>query len=378
MYSILVSATSFDNGKSGVSVYINNCLRELAILHRIEVLAFSEDIPLMPQSENIIYTIASERYRKPAVNMLWHLFYLPFKVKWKKYDFILLPAANRRALCFSRKVTVGVVHDLSQYHVDCKYDPLRMFYIKKILPHYVRKLDSVVAVSNSTAADLKKYWKIPGEKITVNYNGYDRQTFAPVNDSEELQAVRCEYSLDKDFILYISRIEHPGKNHIGLIKAYEMLPEEIRGEYDLILAGSDWSGAEVVREYAVNSSCSDSIKFIDFVENSKLPALMSAASLYVFPSFFEGFGLSVAEAMACELPVACSRTSSLGEIGGDAAIQFEPDNHQEIADCILKVLTDGNIRENLIRAGNLRKEMFNWRKHAEKLIACYENAKVGN
>ncbi|QSH41980.1 glycosyltransferase family 1 protein [Lentisphaerota bacterium ZTH] len=375
MYSILVSATSFDKGKSGVSVYICNCLRELAVEHRVEVLAFNDDISLMPQHDNITYLPVRSFLKVPVINMLWHLIWLPLRICWKRYDFVLLPAANRRAFLFKRGTTLAVVHDLSQYHIDCKYDPLRMFYIKRILPGCIRRADRVIAVSCSTQTDLKKYWHMPCKKLCVNYNGYDRQIFYPIKDRTVLRQIREKYALHKKYIFYISRIEHPGKNHLNLIKAYERLPEKLRREYDLVLAGSDWSGAEIVKAYAADSSSCDSIKFTGFVEYTVLPVLMSGAALYVFPSFFEGFGLSLVEAMACKIPIACSANSSLGEIGGDAAMLFDPAEPEQITESMVKILTDNNFRNKLVEAGTRRKELFDWRKHAEKLVACYESSK---
>ena len=226
MYKIFFSAMAYDSGKSGISVYINNVLRELSKEHQLEVLALRDDIDLLPESENIKYLKVSPLLRKPLINMLWHLFILPCTISWKKYDFILLPAANRRILQFSKRFTVAVVHDLSQYHVESKYDIFRMFYCKKVLPFYLKRANRVVAVSGSTANDLERFWKIPASRISVNHNGYDKELF---NSSKlDPSEVLAKYNIEKKYILYISRIEHPGKNHLNLIKAYEALPEKYK------------------------------------------------------------------------------------------------------------------------------------------------------
>ena len=363
---------AYDSGKSGISVYINNVLRELAVEHKLEVMALTDDIELLPQSENIKYLKVPSFLRKPLINMLWHLFILPCTITWKKYDFIFLPAANRRMLQISRKFTVAVVHDLSQYHVEQKYDFLRMFYCKKVLPFYLRRVNRVVAVSGSTARDLEKFWEIPASRISVNYNGFDGERFnkSPVDSTKILE----EYKLKKKFILYVSRIEHPGKNHLNLIKAYERLPEKLRDEYDLVLGGSFWPGSEAVRDYAEKSEVSKNIKFIGFVKNENLPPLYHAASLYVFPSLFEGFGLSLLEAMACGVPTACSKTSSLGEIAGDAALLFDPGDVEDISSAMRDILEKPALREKLVKAGFERLKMFDWKKHAAELVGLYEDS----
>ncbi len=372
MYKIFVSAMAYDSGKSGISVYINNVLRELAVEHKLEVMALADDIELLPQSENIKYLEVSSFWRKPLINMLWHLFILPCTISWKKYDFVFLPAANRRILQFSRRFTIAVVHDLSQYHVEQKYDFLRMFYCKKVLPFYLKRMNRVVAVSGSTANDLERFWKIPASRITVNHNGFDRKRFntSPVDSNRIL----AEYNLKKKYILYVSRIEHPGKNHLNLIKAYERLPEKLQDEYDLVLGGSFWPGSEAVKDYAEKSKVTGNIKFIGFVKNEDLPPLYHAASLYIFPSLFEGFGLSLLEAMACGVPVACSETSSLGEIAANAALQFDPGDIEQMCLAMQNILEKPDLRKDLVAAGFERLKMFDWKEHAAGLIMLYEDS----
>jgi N-acetylglucosaminyldiphosphoundecaprenol N-acetyl-beta-D-mannosaminyltransferase len=373
MYKIFVCATAYDSGQSGISVYINNVLRELAQEHRLEVMAFARDIKLLPESKNINYRKVSPVFARPFINMLWHLFILPLLLWRRKYDFVLLPAGNRRLLRNCRLFTIAVVHDLSQYHVDQKYDCLRMLYCKKILPFYLQRVNRVLAVSQSTATDLENFWKMPASRISVAHNGFDRNTFnsSPVDCAPVLK----KYDIaQKKYILYLSRIEHPGKNHLNLIKAYETLPAKLQAEYDLVLGGSFWPGAEAVKQYAEESAASERIRFIGFVEHQDLKALYQGAAMYIFPSLFEGFGLSLIEAMACGVPTACSSTSSLGEIGGDAALRFNPEKVSEVSSAMRQILGKADLRAKLLDAGFKRIEMFDWKKHAEILVGLYEKS----
>ena len=372
MYKIFVSAMAYDSGKSGISVYINNVLRELAKEHQLSVLVLRDDIDLLPKSGNITYLKVPSFMGKPIINMLWHLFILPCTLSWKKYDFILLPAANRRMLQFSRRFTIAVVHDLSQYHIKQKYDFLRMFYCKKILPFYLKRANRVVAVSGSTANDLERFWNIPASRISVNYNGFDYNGFKSLSIDKGI--IVEKYNIKKKYILYVSRIEHPGKNHLNLIKAYERLPEKVQAEYNLVLGGSFWPGAEVVKDYAEKSIVTENIKFIGFVEHKDLASLYHGAALYVFPSLFEGFGLSLLEAMASEIPIACSATSSLGEIAAEAAVQFDPENIDEICSSMQDILESSDLRKKLIKAGHERLKMFDWKEHASALVNLYESS----
>lgn len=219
---ILIPAIPYDDGKSGVSVYLREIITALEEAGHTLTLVVEEDAaPEFNRFKQI-------RIRKmPAVfSMLYTLFILPWRIRWKAFDLCILPAANRRALCRYPVFTIAVVHDLSQYHVPVKYDRFRMFYIKRILPCFVRKVQAVVAVSCSTKRDLIEFWRIPEERLQVVYNG-----FQPLPEPVAPEEKRKQ-------ILYVSRIEHPGKNHLNLLRAFELLPPELRRIYTLVMPGA--------------------------------------------------------------------------------------------------------------------------------------------
>ena len=350
---ILLSAIPFDNGKSGISVYIREVVKALEHAGHELTLIVEDD----GAKEFERFELIKIKKRRALFSMLYSLFILPWRICWKKYDCCIMLAANRRVFCRYPIFTTAVVHDLSQYHVPVKYDRFRMFYIKYVLPYYVRKAQSIVAISNSTKKDLIKYWHIPEEKITVVYNG-----FTP--------PARVETPKLKQ-ILYISRIEHPGKNHLNLLKAFELLPENLRKEYTLVMPGSAWNGAETVFEYAEKSPCKEQFKFVGFVDFAKLPELYSQSAMYIFPSNFEGFGLSLLEAMHAGLPCACSNNSSLGELGAGAAELFSPDSPRATAVAIEKILKNEDYQKELIQKGKEKAAMFSWQNTAQGLIATF-------
>ena len=190
---ILLSAIPFDNGKSGISVYIREVVKALESAGHDLTLIVEDD----GAKEFERFELIKIKKRNALFSMLYSLFILPWRIRWKKFDFCIMLAANRRVFYRYPIFTIAVVHDLSQYHVPVKYDRFRMFYIKKVLPHYVRKAQSIVAISQSTRNDLIKYWHIPEEKISVVYNGFTPPAQVEVPRKKQ--------------ILYISRIEHPGK-----------------------------------------------------------------------------------------------------------------------------------------------------------------------
>jgi exopolysaccharide biosynthesis WecB/TagA/CpsF family protein len=358
---ILLSCVPFDGGRSGISVYMRHLVealkdekQELTLIVEADAVPFFADHPLI---------VLPRFCRRAVFSMLYHLFVLPFRINFRKFDMAILCAANRRAFCRYPIFTAAVVHDLSQYHVEAKYDPLRMFYIRHLLPRFVRKAQRVTAISRSTAEDLRTYWKIPPEKISVICNGLSLP-----RKREDASAFLAEHGIGKPYILYISRLEHPGKNHVNLIKAYGLLPRETAEKYDLVLPGAAWNGSEAVFAAAKESPYAGNIHFPGFVPAEQLVSLYEKAACYVFPSFFEGFGLSLIEAMSCGLPCGCSNCSSLGEIGEGAALLFDPHKPEAIAEVLTELLTDEAVRERLGKAGLERSSLYSWKKAASEFI----------
>ena len=360
---ILFSCVPFDGGKSGISVYVKQLVaalkeqkQDLTLIVEADAAEFFPDYPKI---------ILPRFCRKALFSMLYHLFILPFRIRVRDYDMMILGAANRRALCRYPIFTAAIVHDLSQYHVATKYDVFRMFYIKHLLPHFVRKAQNVTAISHSTAADLQQFWKIPPQKIAVIPDGLSLPSEAQSADAGEWLK---EHHITKPFVLYISRLEHPGKNHVNLIRAYSALPREITARYDLVLPGAEWNGSDAVYQAAAESPCPANIHFPGFIPAELLRSLYSHASCYVFPSFFEGFGLSLIEAMHCGVPCACSNCSSLKEIGEGAAMLFDPNRPEEIADALKELLTSEKKREQLSEAGRERAALYTWENAASSFI----------
>lgn len=372
MYRILVSAIPYDGGKSGISDYINSVVGFLIKQHRVDLVILEQDVELFPhRDERLRFIRVGKRLARPLLSMLWHALVLPFQMKRADYDFIFLPAGNRRLFLFNRLPTIVTFHDLSQYYVEGKYDPFRIFYIKRIIPFMLKRVDRIVAISENTRRDICRFYHIAEERVSVNYNGFNRELY-----SEALPGDRAllskQLGLKKSYFLYIARIEHPGKNHLNLLKGYAMLPEAVKERYDLVLAGSLWNGGEVVKQYIEEMADRERVKLLGFVDSAYLPLLYREASLYLFPSFYEGFGIPLLEAMASGLPVLCADRSSLPEIGGEAVLTFNPDRPEEIKGAVMQVLESEELARRMVKLGLERVKMFDWQRHAERIVKLYE------
>jgi len=361
-----IGITTFggDGGKSGISQYIINILREFAALGDrpdFEVIVYEDEKELFVPDPNNMSTICfGDSLRSPVTNIKWHQMSLPKLCRQQKYDVLFLPAGNRRLPMSLPCPSVGTVHDFSSIHVAGKYDPARMFYIKRVLPFLIRRLTRVLTVSESSKKDIVAYAGVPGKYVTVTPLAADNQVYFPRDRAECIKRIGPKYNIRKPYILYISRIEHPGKNHAGLVRAFSILKETEDIPHQLVLAGSDWGRAEEVHRAAEESAYTDDIVFTGFAPNDDLPDLYCGAELFVFPSLYEGFGLPVLEAMTCGVPVACSNISSIPEVIGETGILFDPYDDEAIADAMRRFLTDPGLLNDCRERGLARAKDYTW------------------
>ena len=374
---LLVSCIPYDGGKSGISVYVREVVRELCRQGHELTLLCEPGVAETDIRQPATIISAPRWTRRAAFSMLWHLFVLPFWIRRhrKEFDGFVICAANRRVCAWYPLPTVATVHDLANFHVPGKYSRMRMFYLAHVLPFFAKRAQRLVAVSGATKTDMVKFWHCRDEAVAVLYNGLSgRETGDERREaaSRLVSRVSCPSQ-----ILYISRIEHPGKNHMRLIEAYSRLPRPIAEAHPLVLAGADWKDAEVVHEAAAKSPYADLIRFTGFVPAEDIESLWGEAGFYVFPSLFEGFGLSLIEAMARGIPCACSNNGSLGEIAGDVASTFDPESADDIADALERLLGEGEAERGArVRRGLEWAKRFSWEDHAKGLVGQLRRSTV--
>ena len=394
---LLVSCIPYDSGKSGISVYVREVVRALlAQGHELTLLcepgvdeadirqptADSLHSDVGCRMSDVVRVVHAPRWTCRAVfSMLWHLFFLPFWICRHRRDFdgFVICAANRRVCAWYPLPTAATVHDLANFHIPGKYSRLRMFYLAHVLPYFAKKAHRLVAVSGATKADMVRFWKCREDAVTVLYNGLVPGAWCLVlgaelkrQDLSESNAPSTKHQAPST-ILYISRIEHPGKNHVRLIEAYGKLPRALAEAHPLVIAGADWKDADVVHAAAAASPHAEFIRFTGFVED--VETVWADAGFYVFPSLFEGFGLSLIEAMARGIPCASSNNGSLGEIAGDVAITFDPGNVDDIAAALERLLAEPQQeRADRVARGLEHVKKFSWADHAAGLVKLLEGA----
>ncbi len=312
-----------------------------------------------------------------ALNILWHQLYLPYAVMKFKIDVLHHLGGNRRGLLWKPCKVVLTINDLWQFHISGKYGRLRFFGIISLLPAYLRNVSRIIAISEATKKDIVKFLSFPASLIHIIPVGvediFEKAGAEPGNTQGALE----RYGLSGKYIFCVSRLEHPAKNHVALIEAFEALRRKTPIPYKLVLAGPDWNGAEVIKERARKSGFAADIVFTGHIPREDLPYLYKGADLFVFPSLFEGFGIPVVEAMASGTPVICSNTSSLPEVLGGCGLMFDPGNPAEIASCMNEMLTQPELRSFFVAKGLERAKCFGWEQIAVRTVEIYRSVGRG-
>ena len=225
------------------------------------------------------------------------------------------------------------------------------------------RADKIIAVSQSTKNDLVNFYGINQEKIKVIYSGVGEQ-FKILKDNQILNIIKNKYNLPNEFILYFGTIE-PRKNLIGLIKSFELIKNK---DIKLVMAGANGWLYQDILNTAKKSKRSNDIFFTGFVQEEDKPYLYNLAKVFVYPSFFEGFGFPPLEAMSCGVPIITSINSSIPEVVDNAGLMVNPKNIDEIAWAIEMVLNDNSLRERLIKRGLKQSKKFSWKECAEQTL----------
>ena len=264
---------------------------------------------------------------------------------------------------------VVTFHDLSFEYFPEFFSRRKRFWHWSLAPRRrALSADKIIAVSQSTKDDLVDLYGVPEEKIRVIYSGIGEE-FRQM-PKQECLSVAQKYGLPQSFILYFGTLE-PRKNLVGLIEAYGIfrakLPAPAKAP-KLILAGNKGWLCEEIFGVAKQSPYGSDIKFIGFVEPADKPRLFNLASIFVYPSFFEGFGFPPLEAMACGVATITSHTSSFPEVVGDNVLMVDPYNYEEIAWAMKEVWQDDNLKNDLIASGLERVKSFSWDKCARETL----------
>lgn len=281
-------------------------------------------------------------------------------------DVLHVPAGSI-PLTYPKKV-VYTVHDLAIFKHP-EWFPSSFISRSVLVPQTLRKADNLIAVSNSTAKDLRQLFNIKHQKISVIHHGFDVQKI-PLK--RRVTETIEKYKLPKRYVLFVGTIE-PRKNVEGLMRAFVALQEKNPALADvvLVIAGQEGYHSEHVMQTLMALKAKRSIRYIGYVTHNEKVELLRHASAFVFPSFYEGFGLPILEAMALGVPVIASKTTSMPEIAERAALYIDPTSTTDITRGLREVLTKPDVAKRLHEAGPKQAAKFSWERCADQTMAVY-------
>lgn len=306
------------------------------------------------------------------LTLFWDQVKLPYHLRKEKIDIFLTPYF--KAPLYKTTKLVVIINDLIPLAAP-QYQRLRYclkrVYFKSLIKRTVKKADKIITISQYSKKDIIKFLGVEEGKIGVITLSVSKNYY-PITSG--LKETLAKYGIKDKFIFYFGNF-NPHKNLRSLLEAYKILPEEIRNSYKLVIGGKKNKYYRNFFKLIQDLDIKERVIFTDFIPEEDLPCLYRAAEVFVFPSFYEGFGLPLLEAMACGTPVIASNTSSLPEVVGDAAILIEPGNVSELSKAIEKVITDENIRKDLVNKGLNRVKSFSVEKTAGEILEIL--SKVG-
>ncbi|HET6317871.1 MAG TPA: glycosyltransferase family 1 protein [Chloroflexota bacterium] len=311
--------------------------------------------------------------RERWLTIMWHRARLPLPADWlsgpvdlyHSPDFVLPPLRRARG--------VLTVHDLAfLMRPECADARLRA-YLEEVVPRSVQRAEYIIADSENTRNDLVVLLGVNPDAVSVVPGGVEER-FAPVTDGKALDAIHKRIGVgDAPFILSIGVIE-PRKNLNRLMDAFRLLKEREIGPPDLklVLAGGHGWLVEGILQHHAKSPVRSDILMPGFIADDLLPALYSAASVFAFPSLYEGFGLPILEAMACGTPVVASKSSCLPEVAEGASALIDPDDTEDLAGALEQTLCNPELRTQLSEKGRARAAEYTWGRAARSLLNVYQ------
>lgn len=357
---IVISAWHLKNRNVGIGRYTYHLIENLARVDHVN-------------QYEILIPAGSHDFQ-PSPNFRYRLIRLPvFKRRvWEqlaplvvgKYDLLHFPYDS--CIGMKRGKFVVTLHDAKPilFPSESNRRSWKQTLKKMIAPNPLQKIDHVVTVSECSRRDLIEKMGISEDRITVIYQGVDLEKFSPSTAS---QVTRFDFM---PYVLCVAGTD-PTKNVKSLIEAFSKLPPEIRSQHHLVLVGDVQKNKEL-QQCVDEHGIAERTVFTGIVSDAQLTEFYQQASVFVFPSLYEGFGLPVLEAMACGCPVITSNTSSLPEVVGGAGLLVNPRDREELIEAITKVLTDTALAETLRKRGRERAENFSWENTARATANLYE------
>jgi glycosyltransferase involved in cell wall biosynthesis len=320
-------------------------------------------------ADNVTPVVIGPQARHPILFYIWFDFQIPKVLKKYKADLFLSPDGY---LSLRTKVPqLAVIHDINFVHRPDDLPWLIAKYYNYFFPKFARIAKRIATVSFYSKEDIARSFKISYDKIDVVYDGIN-QIFKPLLEKEKTK-IRRRYTDGCEYFLFVGAL-HPRKNVSGLLKAFDDFKSETDNKIKLVIVGGEMHKTGDIFETFENMRFKNDVVFTGRVSTDVLHDIFGAALALTFVPFFEGFGIPVVEAMSAGVPVICSNTTSIPEVGGNAVVYADPMKIDQITGAMIKLANDKELRKDLIEKGFEQKNKFSWDETAHLLWESVKRA----
>lgn len=353
------------NKLEGFGHFTNETLKRIVLNNPSVQFYFLFDRPFDKSyiyASNVTPVVIPPPARHPVLWYIWFDISIAIWLKKNKPDLFL--SLDGYACLNTQVKQLCVFHDLAFEHFEDGISKIQLKYMRKYTPKFAKKVNRLSTVSQYSKNDIVQKYGINPNKIDVVYNGAN-ELFKPLN-TEEKTAIKNQYSQGIDYFLYVGSI-HPRKNVATLLQAFDSFKKQTNSNHKLVLTGRmAWKTDKVNAIYS-QMEFKDDVLFTGYLSNEELAKVTASAFAMCYVSLFEGFGIPIIEAMQSGVPVICSNTSSMKEIGEAASIQVNPTSIESICHAMKMLYSDTNLQQTLISKGFERQALFSWDKTADLL-----------
>lgn len=322
-----------------------------------------QPLPDMPQPRS------GWSYRVFGPQKLWTQWRLPLDLYWHRPQPDIFFSPGHYAPRWLPMPLIVSIMDLGYLKFPEQFTKKDLYQLTSWTARSIKVASHILAISQSTKNDIIEAYQVPEDKISVTYPGYDKEKFKVQNSKFKIDQTKKKYKIEGNYILFLSTLK-PSKNVEGLLEAFSQM---IGSDFvKLVIAGKRGWMYETIFKKVRNLGIEDRVIFTDFIPEEDVPSLMAGAKVFVLPSFWEGFGIPVVEAMACGVPVVVSRAGSLPEIVGETGIIVDPYKPEDIAQGIGQALEQ---EDELKSRGLEQVKKFSWENCARRTLAVLEGVK---
>lgn len=309
--------------------------------------------------------------KQDSQNNFWNEVDNPNKLIDKSLDIYHVP---QNGIGLPSKKTcpfVITLHDVIPYKMPDTVGEQYLKIFNEKLPNIIPLCDGIITVSEYSKEDIIKAFNYPREKIYVTYLASE-DIYKPYDKALSKSIIEKNYSITGDYILYIGGFS-PRKNILGLLNSFSLLLPKLKKDTKLVIAGSKGKSYDIYKKRAQDLHIDDKVIFPGFISMDHIPFMYNACELFVYPSFYEGFGLPPIEAMACGVPVIASNATSIPEIVKDSTLLVNPYDVNDLSEKMYNALLDNNLRQSLITKGLKRASTLTWEHTAASTLSAYQN-----